>query len=248
MYEGFSRLYDKLTFDIDYVKASALLKKKWDQLRMTESERLSIVELGCGTGNLTKELAKLPADILAMDNAEEMLTIAWEKLEDCDNVQIVNMDIRNLDGVLAEGETDIVVALLDTMNYMTDTADFKGILQHAYDALRKGGVFSFDLNSENKLFEVLGENTYCYEVDNVFYTWESERNGDLVHFYLNFFIEEEDGRYTRIDEGQVERYYPTADVRAMLDDIGFTFLDIVDLDTGEAVTETTQRILFSARK
>lgn len=250
MYEEFSTLYDKLTFDIDYPKTAALLAREWKRLGAypAAGETGTLVELGCGTGNLTCELKKMPFSILAMDIAEEMLQIAWEKVEEESHVQVVKQNMIEIDKVLEPLSSDVIVAMFDTMNYLMRREDFQRVLEGAYRALRKGGVFSFDLNSKNKLFDVLAENTYCYEVDGVFYTWESERDGDLVHFYLNFFIEGKDGRYTRIDEGQVERYYATNDVIHMLKAVGFQSMETFDLDTGGEVTEETQRILFSSLK
>lgn len=243
MYKEFSNIYDLLTFDIDYKKYANNI---FSILKDRGIEEGYILEMACGTGNLTKELAKKDYEILAFDNSMDMLNIAFPKLIDEESVNLVYGDIFTFRPV---GKSyDAIVTLLDVINYFTDEEDLVKIFQTAYRGLRKDGVFIFDLNSENKLKKVLANNTYVYEYEDVFYSWENEMEGDLIHFYLNFFIENEDGSYDRIEERQTERYYPIETIKSLLEDVGFHSITYIDEDTGGRITEKTQRILFSAVK
>ena len=51
MYKEFAYIYDKLTFDIDYEKYSKVIKYELKKLNISPR---SILELGIGSGNMTK--------------------------------------------------------------------------------------------------------------------------------------------------------------------------------------------------
>lgn len=241
MYKRFSDFYDELVFDIDYKLYS---KNIFDILDKHNIDQGKILEIGCGTGNLTQELAKRPYNILAFDFSEEMLNHAFPKLIDFENVNLIKYDMYKFP--YSSYEFDAIITLLDVINYITDPTKLKKLFEGVYEGLREGGVFVFDLNSENKLFTVMGDNHYVYERGDIFYTWENSREEDLVHFDLNFFIKK-DGLYERVSEKQTERYYSISYIKDLLSEVGFTNITFQDEDGGE-YSENTQRILFSVTK
>lgn len=241
MYNRFSDLYDKLVFDIDYIKYSDNIFQILQKNGILEGK---ILEIGCGTGNLTRQLARKNYNILAFDNSIEMLNVAFPKLIELENVNLVMQDMYKFR--YKDYSFDAVISLLDVINYISDEKKLEKLFADIYSGLREGGVFIFDLNSYDKLINVLGNNTFVYEKDNVFYTWENRLEDDLVHFNLNFFVEE-DGMYERISETQVERYYEIDFIVELLEKIGFKNIKFIDEDGGK-YTEKTQRILFSAKK
>lgn len=244
MYKRFSDFYDRLVFDIDYEKYADNIRKI---LKNNSIDKAEILEIGCGTGNLTQELAKNPNfNILAFDYSAEMLNHAYEKLIDLDNVNIIMHDMHKFP--YQSYQFDAVISLLDVINYIIDENKLSALFENIYKSLVEGGVFVFDLNSEYKLFTQLGDNHYVYEMGDIFYTWENSRERDLVYFDLNFFIENKNGTYKRFVEKQVERYYSIEFIKETLEKIGFKDVDIKDEDGGEYDKSSTKRILFSARK
>ncbi len=247
MYKKFSDFYDQLVFDIDYEKYSNNIKRILSSNNIHSGK---ILEIGAGTGNLTRKLAKLgDFNILAFDNSLEMMSHATEKLKNFGNVDYIYQDMFDFNFNLYE--FDAVVSLLDVINYITEIEDLEYIFNCVYKSLNNGGVFIFDLNSKYKLLEVLGNNTYVYEKDDIFYTWENtidEEFDDLVYFDLNFFYREEDGKYSRVYEEQVERYHSIETITNILINTGFTNIKYFDEDGGEYKENKTQRILFCAKK
>lgn len=243
MYQEFSFYYDLLTFDINYEFYANSIVQALEKRGIKEGR---ILEIACGTGNLTKHLAEKNFDILAFDNSEEMLNVAYPKLMDFDNVSIIKQDMFKFP--YENFEFDAVISLLDVINYIRKEEDIERLFKKVYSSLKSGGMFIFDLNSENKLKSVLGNNTYVYEKDNVFYTWENSLKCDEVSFILNFFVEE-DGVYHRFEERQVERYYSNEFIVEMLKNAGFTNIHFFDEDNGKVYKEgKTQRILFEAQR
>lgn len=243
MYKKFSNYYDLLTFDINYKQYKKNIVQILDQAGIKSGR---ILEIGCGTGNLTLELSQENFDILAFDNSMEMLNIAYPKLIDRDNVNLIIQDMYKFP--YDNFEFDAIISLLDVINYITDEEDLKTLFQGVFKGLKSKGAFIFDINSEHKLKTVLANNTYVYEKDDVFYTWENSLEEDLVYFDLNFFVKE-NGLYTRFEEKQVERYYSIEFIKGLLENIGFIDIDFFDEDDGNGYKEgMTQRILFKAIK
>lgn len=243
MYKRFSDYYDLLTFDIDYEGYANNIFKLLEGMGIKKG---NLLEIACGTGNLTESLAKGDFKILAFDNSVDMLNKAFPKLVDLDNVTLVMQDMFDFD--YSSFDYDGVICLLDVINYIIDEGDLKEFFKKVHGGLKDGGVFIFDINSEDKLKRVLANNSFIYEKDNIFYTWENTMEGDLVNFYLNFFIEGEDGLYTRVEESQTERYYSIEQIRLALEKVGFKDISFMDEDSGEDLGPGSQRILVKAVK
>lgn len=243
MYNRFSDFYDQLVFDIDYDKYSKNILSILEKNNIKEAQ---ILEIGCGTGNLTQKLSKQDClDIHAFDYSEQMLNHAFQKIGFKENVQLFKNDMYKFP--YEEYEYDAIITLLDVINYIVDENKLKSLFSNIYSGLRKGGVFIFDINSRYKLLEVLGDNTYVYERDNIFYTWENYREGDIIEFTLNFFVKGKNG-YERVIENQTERYYSIEYIQQILENIGFKDVEYVDEDGGPFIEGKTQRILFNAKK
>lgn len=241
MYNRFSELYDRLVFDIDYADyASKILA----ELHRRGFEGGSLLEIGCGTGNLTRHLCAACDHVFALDISEEMLGIAWGKLQGCDNLILAEMDVCELQAPQQEA----ACGMLDTFNYILDEADLALAFSRIAEHLPEGGAFIFDMNSRRRLIDEIGSQTWVYEKDDIFYTWESEVDGDLVDSWLTFFVRDDDGRYHRIDEGQTQRYYPPETVLRLLEAAGFEEIEIMDFDTMAPVNEATNRMMFAAIK
>ena len=74
--ETFARYYDALTADVDYRGHGAYLKSLAEQY----GGRFRLVlDLACGTGSLAVELARLGAEVIAVDGSGEMLAQAINK-------------------------------------------------------------------------------------------------------------------------------------------------------------------------
>ena len=203
----------------------------------------SLLEVGCGTGNLTMRLAPQADYVYAIDLSQDMLNVAWSKLADYANVQLSLQDMREMEVPRVEG----CVSTLDTFNYV-DEEGLRATFERVAEALVPGGAFVFDINSEFRLLEEIGGGTWIFEKDNVFYTWESEVEGDRVSSWLTFFVEGEDGRYDRIDEEQVQYYHSPERVQGLLEEAGFEQVRLKDFDGGGDLHDETRRILISCRK
>ncbi|HHX70275.1 MAG: methyltransferase domain-containing protein [Miniphocaeibacter sp.] len=243
MYSDFAEIYNKLVFDIDYDFYYNTIKIELNKYNIIPR---NILEIGIGTGNLTKRMNFETDSYIGIDLSQKMLEIASNNLIGKKDISLLNANI--IDFTL-ENSFDLAISTLDTINYILDEKELLLAFENVYNSLKKDSAFIFDINSENKLMEVLGNNTFVFEHENIFYTWQNflDEEENIVDFVLDFFIEE-NGLYRRIREEQSEKIYSLDFIIELLKKVGFRNISFKDFDSGNKVNEKTQRILFTAIK
>ena len=139
-YTGFAEVYDQFMENVPY--------EKWRDLIVAELKKEGIedgliLDLGCGTGTLTRMLAQAGYDMIGVDGSQEMLMEAREKTEDT-GILYLCQDMREFE---LYGTVRAIVSTCDTMNYLLTPEDFIRTLRLANNYLDPGGVFIFDLNT-----------------------------------------------------------------------------------------------------
>ena len=94
-YSVLSQIYDQLMVNVDYEMWASYI----EYLILEQGERpLNILELGCGSGNVTEKLLEKGYEVVGIDYSEEMLEIAEEKTEEFGNKVIyIQQDLREID-------------------------------------------------------------------------------------------------------------------------------------------------------
>lgn len=216
-YTDFAYIYDKL-IDQDYEKWADYVEEIFRRNNLKPS---LVLDLGCGTGSITNILAKRGYDMIGIDLSCDMLNVARDKAaEQNSDVLYLCQDIREFE---LYGTVDAVICTLDVINYITDTDDLKHVFGLVKNYLNDGGIFIFDINTEYKLKEILGNNTFINDEDGIFYSWENEYKDGISSQYLTFFSERDDGAYDRFDEMHVQRAYTVGQIRSMLLENGMSF-------------------------
>ncbi|MGN1059573.1 MAG: class I SAM-dependent methyltransferase, partial [Clostridia bacterium] len=148
------------------------------------------------------------------------------------------------------GTVDAIVCVLDSVNYLTEPDALAKTFRLCTNYLNPGGLLIFDVNSEYKFRQVLGQETYTYETETIYYIWENEYDPDtaLCHLYLTFFEQTEGGLYRRIDEMHTQRSYSDDALAAALAAAGLTLLARYDGYTNNPPDAESQRIVYEAKK
>ena len=241
MYGEFSYIYDKLSFDIEYEKYAENIKNLAKKHGIGKENML---ELACGSGMLTQYFFDDFDRIDALDISTDMLNCFAEKYDN-DKVNLIYYDMCEYE---KKDFYDLIVILLDSVNYVTNPSDLEKLFRNSYANLKDDSLLVFDINSEMKMREIFGSECYIYEYEDIFYTWDNYLEDDLIDMNLNFFVENPDGTYKRIEEYQQERIFTIDYVKDLLEKIGFVDIKIFDEDTFGEVDDQTLRVLFSARK
>lgn len=238
-YTDFAKIYDALTFDVDY---DAWCDRLEELFALMPKKPEIICELGCGTGSITSRLAKRGYSMIGIDLSDDMLNIAREKCEGA-NVLLLNQDMTDFE---LYGTVDVFICTLDSVNYLTEDGDFEKMLELCRLYLNTGGLLIFDINSEHKIKNILAPETFVYETDDVFYTWQSGLDGKLCDYYLTFFVKHGDV-YTRFDEVHTERIYGDDEITGLLSEYGFVLEGRFDGITENPVAPETERIMYVSR-
>lgn len=244
-YSAFARYYDELTANIDYKKRGEYFHTIIQKFKQTKDNIL--LDLACGTGSISEVMANLGYDVIGVDYSDEMLGMAIEKKFDSGlNIQYLCQDMRQLDMF---GTIDLTVCALDSINHLADLNDVKKVFANVAFFSEIGGLFIFDVNTLYKHRKVLANNTFTYETENVFCVWENTLNPetDEVKMNLEFFEREENGLYSRSSDGFSEKAYSEEYIERLLDECGFELVAKYGDDTFDAPTETSQRIVYTAR-
>ena len=245
MYKEFADVYDRLTRDIGYAKWADYLESAF--LKFGEKPSL-VLDLGCGTGNITLELARRGYDMIGVDLSCDMLSKAWEKARNNDlDILLLNQDMHSFE---LYGTVDSVVCMLDSINYITDDEGLTRIFKGVRNYLNPGGLFIFDINSEYKLSRVLPDSTYYELDDDISWIWHNTYDTDtrLCTFDLTVFSKSRDNLYERFDETHVERAYSDEEIKAALCRAGLQFLGGFGNLTFDPPVNDEQRIFYIARK
>ena len=243
-YEAFASVYDIFMEQVEYDQWMNHIHAIWEKFGLQPK---TVIDLGCGTGSIALPLAKEGYDVIGVDLSPEMLTEADHKaMEEGVSVRFACQDMTELE--LGE-EADCILSLCDSMNYLTEDGQledaFKSIAQH----MKQESLFLFDLNTEYKFKEVLGQNVFGSAEEHAAYIWENDYDDEekINEYYVSFFIENEDGLYERIEEFHYERAYSMEEIEEGLQAAGMELVEVYDGYSFDAPRAESERLLFAAR-
>lgn len=98
-----------------------------------------VLELGCGTGALTRHLVDAGHRVVATDASPAMLELAREAVPDAEELRLSRLP----DDLLPEA--DAVVSVGHVLSYLPDEASLEAALVAAAKVLRPGGILAIDL-------------------------------------------------------------------------------------------------------
>lgn len=110
-----------------------------DGLPFNEKKDLNILDLGCGTGNISEKIKKrFPAShITCVDISKNMIDIAQNKLSNYSNITYKLTDFQHIS---LNDNYDVVVSSL-AMHHLETDLDKKKLYEKIFNSLSDGGVF-----------------------------------------------------------------------------------------------------------
>lgn len=238
-YNILAQYYDELTLDVDYEVRS-------DYISGFFKPNGSVLDLACGTGSISKCLIEKGYSVIGLDLSEDMLSIASNKLSDTDgDYSLIKGDMTNFK--LTE-KVDNCICALDSLNHLNDIEEIKNTLKCVYNSLNEDGIFVFDMNTIYKHQEVLGDNTFVFDEEDYFLSWDNELLEDnTVRILLDFFIFNGEN-YDRYSEEIIEKAYELSDIIKTLEEIGFTDIKCYDELTQDTPKNDSQRVYFVCKR
>lgn len=241
-YTVLAQCYDRLTGDVDYGKWADYAQRHFGRLKRPVH---TVLELGCGTGSLTRLLAERGFSVTAVDLSPDMLTVAEQKCRGLD-VRFLCQDMTRPGRI---GQVDAVVSGLDSVNYVTRPRQLRRMFRLVSDALAPGGLFLFDVKTPAALEGADGQ-TCLDEDDGLYCVWRADYypRRRVCAYGLDLFLREEDGRWTRGGEYHEEYAYTMDELEGFLGEAGFPHIKRYGDKTMSPPRDGAQRVFFAARK
>ncbi len=242
-YQFLSGVYDLLMDDVEDELWSEYL------VELLKSKGIhppsSILETACGTGRVTLPLAQSGYKLTALDISEEMLQRAQDKIKRAGTtVDFVSGDMRDF---TLPKPVDAVICACDGINYLVRDTDVRCFFESCKKNLVVGGVLLFDMGSYNKLTNILGNNVFYDDRDDVTCLWQNRLSKDLLHIGVTLFIKE-GYLYRRMDEEHIQRAYKIKKIAQMMRQSGFGSIQSLRFKTKDEAKEEDERIQFIAVK
>ena len=215
MYESFARVYDTFMDGVPYDAWAGHLIRILRQHGMRDG---LVLDLGCGTGQMTVRLAQAGYDMIGVDQSPDMLEIAQERKKGLDILYLMQ-DMREFE---LYGTVRAVISTCDSLNYMTTREDLLQVFRLVNNYLDPGGLFLFDMNSQGYYETLCADNTFAESRDDCSFIWENSYDaGERINEYdLTLFLRRENGMYERFLETHRERAWRVEEVEALLREAG----------------------------
>lgn len=94
-----------------------------------------VLDVGCGTGRLSRHLASQGAKVVAFDFAQQAIDIAWEESHGFD----ISFSVRSVFDLQEVDRYDDIVVLGCLSAACVDQKEFVRVIHRLHDALRSGG-------------------------------------------------------------------------------------------------------------
>lgn len=245
-YDFLAGCYDRLTYDVDYSAWAGYIEK---HVRKNPLPGNTVLDLACGTGSLTRELALRGYEMIGVDRSPEMLSQAADKNRGIAPIEPIFL-CQSMERLDLYGTIDACVCCLDSVNYVTDPQKLRRAFARVHLFLTPGGLFLFDINTPAKL-EGLDGQVFLDETEDTYCVWRAElsKRSQICSYFMDIFrLDPATGQWDRGEELHRERAYSVPELTSLLEEAGF-----IDIRTfGELKMRPPkpdeQRIFFTARK
>ncbi len=214
-YDELAKIYDGLVKDDEATK-------KWCEYTISRVVGKDILELACGSAEITLALAKQGYRILASDLSERMIEQAM--IKDADHlVEFVVADMIQFD---FQRKFDAVICYCDSINYLNSLDEFVQMLRCVKKHLNDHGVFLFDIHSLDRLVEFEEEFLEEGILDDVQYQWSIQSDENRLYHHFGFWHE---GQFSQ--ENHIQTVFDPNKIISILENEGFEVEVMTDFDT-----------------
>lgn len=241
-YTGFAEVYDDFMDNVPYEAWCEYLCRILHEHGITEG---LVLDLGCGTGQMTRLMKQRGYDMIGVDLSGEMLEIA--RTHEDEGILYLQQDMREFE---LYGTVAAVICVCDSLNYLLEKEELLQVFSLVNNYLDPQGIFIFDLNTMYKYREILGETTICENRETECFLWENYFDDEscINEYALNIFVQRENGLYERYEEYHYQKAYEIPEVARLVEQSGLKMLNIYGEGGFEAPAEDCERVYFVAQE
>ncbi len=242
-YEALADWYDRLTEDVDYSGWADWLERHF---RRCDIPVETVLDLACGTGSLSCELARRGYEVIGVDLSPEMLTQAADKAENLPEESRPLFLCQSMERLNLYNGVDACVCCLDSVNYVTRADALKRAFGRVYRCLNPGGCFIFDINTPEKLRRLDGQ-TFLDEDEDVYCVWRADFDPARSICSYGFDLFHRQGAlWCREEEYHEEKAWEPEQLRGWLEQAGFSDIRLYGDRKLRRPKEGEDRIFFVA--
>lgn len=191
----------------------------------------SLLEIGCGSGNLAAQFAAGGFGYTGMDLSEQMLAIAKQNNP---GQVFINGDMRNFD---LQNKVDAAIITGRTISYLITNKDVTDTFTAIHKNLNKDGIVCFDCIDANKFIPLVDPakkiihkaafKNKKYQRESI---WKLNLADGFTADWASIYSEEnQNGSLTTIgDDNEIVRTFTKAEMVIFLQLAGFTIKEITD--------------------
>lgn len=252
-YTSFAQVYDLFMDDIPYDQWADYIESL---LKKFHIDKGLLLELGCGTGSITRRLAAKGYDMIGIDYSEEMLQIAREKDLENNTILYLCQDMREFE---LYGTVAGVISVCDSMNYILSEEELLQVFRLVNNYLDPQGIFIFDYDTPYAYKEIIGDSTIAENREEGSFIWENTyyEEEQLNEINLTLFIPENDAksnsategkRYYKYEETHYRRAFSVDTIKRLIEEAGMECLAVYDMLSKSEPGEDSERVYFIARE
>ena len=183
-YESISKHYDYI-FPYNPTQKSFLISQSNDP------SNESIIEIGCGTGNLTIELCSDYKQVYGIDLDKAMLDRALDKSPNIPNIDLRTMNMLDVDKNFDRSSFDNVFTFGNTLVHLGGIQEIGKFFESVYRVLSKNGTFSIQIINYDKILDKGLDSLPTISNDKIEFIREYKKNDQYISFNTRLTVKEE---------------------------------------------------------
>ena len=268
-YTGFAEIYDLFMDNVPYDRWEQVLS---DLLAEQGVRDGLVLELGCGTGEMTERMAARGYDMIGLDLSEDMLAeAALKRSESGQNILYLNQDMREFE---LYGTVAAVYSICDSLNYIVEEEDMIRVFRLVNNYLDPAGVFVFDFTTPAEYRSPLRRHPILDEKEGITMIWENEYREEqrLNEHRITVFLpvepeplyaedcggmheirrrgteDESEPLYVKWEEIHEQRGWTPEEIRRAAEAAGMRVEKFLDADSGREPEEESTRVFCVLRE
>ncbi|MHA2378043.1 MAG: class I SAM-dependent methyltransferase [Candidatus Thorarchaeota archaeon] len=203
----------------------------------------AILDLCCGVGRHSLELAHRGFKVTGVDRTEHYLRIATKRAqEEKLDIDFIEADMREF---RRESSFDVILSMFTSFGYFEDPQDQFRVLRNMHTSLKPGGRVLFDLLGKEKLARVFRERDW-YRTEAGFQLEERKISRNWSWVDSTWILITDEGK---ANEWSVSHWiYSAAEMKTMLESVGFGEHEVYGSLAGTPYDHDASRLVVIGRK
>jgi SAM-dependent methyltransferase len=201
-----------------------------------------ILDLGCGVGRHSLELARRGFMVTGVDRTKRYLEQASEKAaQEGLDIEFVHEDMRTF---CRPDTFDATLSMFTSFSYFEDPEEDRKVVMNVYQSLKQGGVFLLETHGKESLAPIFQESNW-HEQNGILVLQEHKVTNNWSWMENRWIIIKDD---KRTEFKVTHRLYAATEMVSLLTGCGFKHVDVFGDLAGSPYDHTARRLVVVAHK